>query len=351
VSAASRKPTIRDVAQEAGVAISTVSKYLTGRPYVAEQTGTRIQSASEHLDFQPNGLGRALATGRSKVVGVVIASLSNPFYLELVEAADREAGKDGFSIFLASTDRDPARERQVIAAMLDKGVDGLVLAHVASTDRQLLRAAMRGKHYVLASRHFEDSDDDYVVIDGAKGSRIAVDHLVGLGHRRIACVTGPASIVQFRWRRDGFLDGLAAHRLRADPELLVEAHTGNWLEIGREAADRLLGLPPERRPTAVHTANDLVALGLLDRARELGARIPDELSVVGFDNVLFGGLAPVPLTTVDGRIHEIGTRATRMLLDRIDGRSGPEPAQVVLEPSLVLRGSTVPPPPTTPGGN
>src|SRR3954462_14678423 len=177
----SKNPTIHDVAREAGVAISTVSKYLTGRPYVSEATKARIQAAIEQLDFQPSGLGRALATGRSKVVGVVIASLSNPFYLELVEAADIEAGSEGFSIFLASTDRDPARERQVIGAMLDKGVDGLVLAHVASTDRTLLKQAMRGTNYVLASRHFEDSDDDFVVVDGACGSRLAVDHLAGLG--------------------------------------------------------------------------------------------------------------------------------------------------------------------------
>jgi LacI family transcriptional regulator len=345
----SKKPTIRDVAHEAGVAISTVSKYLTGRPYVSEETRGRIQSAIERLEFQPNGLGRALATGRSKVIGVVIASVTNPFYNELVEAADREAAKAGFSIFLASTDRDPARERQVMAAMLNKGVDGLVLAHVASTDQHMLRQGMRGKNYVLASRHFADSDDDYVVIDGARGSRLAVDHLAGLGHRRIAFVSGPVSVIQFRWRRDGFVHALRAHGLEADPELLIESHTDKWLELGRNAADRLLALPAGRRPTAVHTANDLVALGLLDRARELGVRLPDELSVVGFDNVLFGAIGPVPLTTVDSRIQEIGTRATRVLLDRIDGRHDPEPAQVVLEPSLMVRGSTAAPQPTKTG--
>jgi LacI family transcriptional regulator len=340
----SKKPTIHDVAREAGVAISTVSKYLTGRPYVSESTKARIQAAIEQLDFQPSGLGRALATGRSKVVGVVIASLSNPFYLELVEAADHEAGRAGFSIFLASTDRDPARERQVIGAMLDKGVDGLVLAHVASTDRELLRRAMRGKHYVLASRHFEDSDDDFVVVDGALGSRLAVDHLASLGHRRIAFVSGPVSVSQFRWRRDGFVAGLRAHGFEPDPELLIEAQTTKWLEFGRDTLDRFLELPADRRPTAIHTANDLLALGVLDRARERGLALPDELSVVGFDNVLFGGLAAVPLTTVDSRIQESGARATRVLLDRLDGRSGAEPTQVVLEPSLVVRGSTAPPP-------
>jgi DNA-binding LacI/PurR family transcriptional regulator len=349
MNANAKKPTIRDVAQQAGVGVSTVSKYLTGRPYVSEETGARVQAAIELLDFQPNGLGRALATGRSKVIGVVIASLSNPFYLELVEAADREASRAGFSIFLASTDRDPARERHVMAAMLDKGVDGFLLAHVASTDRRLLQQAMRGKAYVLASRHFEDAADDYVVIDGAKGSRLAVDHLVELGHRRLACVLGPATVRQFRWRRDGFLEGLRAHGLELDPDLLVEAQTRNWLDLGRAAADQLLALGPDRRPTAVHTANDLVALGILQRARELGVRVPDELSVVGFDNVLFGGLALVPLTTVDSRIEEVGARATRVLLDRIDGRAGTQPTRVVLEPSLVVRGSTAPPPSTTSG--
>ena len=344
MSPAAKKPTIRDVAQEAGVAVSPVSKYLTGRPYVSDETRARIQAAIERLDFQPNGLGRALATGRSKVIGVVIASLTNPFYLQLVEAADHEASKAGFNIFLASTDRDPARERDVLAAMLDKGVDGFVLAHVASSDRALLRQAMRGRVCVFASRHFEDSEDDYVVIDGARGSVLAVDHLVALGHRRIAYVAGPSSVVQFRWRRGAFLDGLRAHGLDFDDEFLVEAYGSDWLQLGRDAADRLVALPPGPRPTAVHTANDLVAMGLLQRARELGVRLPDELSVVGFDNVLFGGLGPVPLTTVDGRIQEIGAEATRLVLDRIDGRAGAQPAQLVLEPSLLVRGSTAPAP-------
>jgi len=349
MSTDTKNPTIRDVAQQAGVGVSTVSKYLTGRPYVSKETAARIQAAIQQLDFQPNGLGRALATGRSKVIGVVIASLSNPFYLELVEAVDREASRAGFSIFLASTDRDPARERAVMTAMLDKGVEGLVLAHVASTDSQLLHQAMRGKSFVLASRHFEHSSDDFVVIDGARGSRLAVDHLVGLGHRRIACLSGPVSVGQFRWRRDGFLEGLRAHGLEPDQDLLIEAHTGNWVDLGRDAADRLLALPPDRRPTAVHTTNDLLALGVLQRSRELGVRLPEELSVVGFDNVLFGGLALVPLTTIDSRIQEIGARATRIVLDRIDGRAGGEPTQVVLEPSLVVRESTAPAPQTDRG--
>ena len=335
------KPTIRDVAHEAGVAVSTVSKYLTGRPYVSQSTAARIQAAVDRLGFQPDGLGRALATGQTKVIGVIVASLSNPFYTELVEEVDREAAKAGFSILLAATERDPSRERQVMEAMLQKGVDGLVFAHVAATDGDALRRAAAGKAIVFASRHFEASDDEYVVIDGAKGGRLAAEHLVELGHRRIGLVSGPLSVTQFRWRLAGFLGVLREHGLEAPSWLLEAPGPGrDWLNVGRQAVEELLKLPDARRPTAVHTANDLLAFGLLDRARERGLEVPGDLSVVGFDNVAFGAIAAVPLTTIDSRISEIAGRATRLLLARLDGRAAESDTQQVLEPSLVVRAST-----------
>jgi LacI family transcriptional regulator len=338
-----RRVTIRDVAAAAGVSPSTVSKYLTGRPYVAEETRRRVQAAIDALDFRPDGRARALATGNTKVIGVVIASLANPFYVELVEAIDREARTAGFSIFLATTDRDAARESDVLAAMLQKGVDGLILAHVAATDRELLRRAMRGKAFVLASRHFEATDDDYVIVDGAAGSRLAVEHLAALGHRRIGFIAGPSSVIQFRWRRDGFVAALAECGIELDDDWIVEAPGSSWLGAGHQALDRLLELPADRRPTAIHTANDLLALGVLQRAAELGMNVPEDLSIVGFDNIAFGAISVVPLTTIDARIGEIGTQATRLLIERLTSSSRTRPQQRVLAPSLVVRGSTAPP--------
>jgi acyl-CoA reductase-like NAD-dependent aldehyde dehydrogenase/DNA-binding LacI/PurR family transcriptional regulator len=347
-----RRATIRDVAAAAGVSPGTVSKHLTGRPYVSEAMRDRVQRAIDELDFRPDGMARALATGRSKVLGVVVASLANPFYTELVEAIDREATAAGYSLFLATTDRDPVRQREVVAAMLEKGVDGLVLAHVAASDREALRDALRGKAHVLASRHFEGSDDDYVVIDGAAGSRLAAEHLAALGHRRIGYVSGPPAVVQFRARREGFLAALGELGVDVDPGRVVDAPGSSWLGAGHEALDRLLLLPADRRPTAIHTANDLLALGVLQRATARGLRIPGDLSVVGFDNIAFGAISIVPLTTVDARIGDIGAGAARILIQRLAAGAQPgarTPVQHVLAPSLVVRGSTAPPPHPTPG--
>jgi DNA-binding LacI/PurR family transcriptional regulator len=337
-----RQLTIRDVARAAGVAPGTVSKVLTGRPHVSEKTRERVRRVIEKLGYEPDGRAQALATGRTKVIGVVVASLANPFYTELVEAIDHEATSAGFSIFLASTDREPDRERQVLAAMVQRGVDGFVLAHVATPERDMLRSVLRGRTFVLASRHFPGVDDEYVVIDGGAGSRLAVEHLIALGHRRIGLITGSSSVAQFAWRRQGYEAALRDAGIEPNPAWVAEAPGSNWLRAGHVALDRLLELPAGERPTAVHTVNDMIGLGVLQRAHQRGLEVPRDLSVVGFDNIAYCELSVVPLTTVDGRIGEVGARATAALLARIAG-TATDPVREVLEPALVVRGSTAPP--------
>lgn len=335
-------PTIRDVAAMAGVSVSSVSKYLTGRPYVSQATGLRIRDAVDRLEFRPNGLARGLATRRTDVLGVVVPSLGNPFYTELVRAIDAGCSDAGFHIFLASTDRDPDRERDLIQVMLQKEVDGLVLAHVAMSDAELVRVVADRKQVVFASRHLPELDADFVVIDGVAGSALAVEHLAGLGHERIALICGPTSVVQFAQRREGYLAALGRLGLPTPAHLLIEGTSR--VETGHRGMDLLLELPPGDRPTAIHTGNDLIALGVLQRAHERGISVPRELSVVGFDDIAFAQLAQVPLTTVDSRIDDMGRRAVGMLIDRLRGGAADAPArQVVLDPRLVVRESTAAP--------
>jgi DNA-binding LacI/PurR family transcriptional regulator len=330
--------TIGDVAALAGVSKSTVSKHLTGRPYVSPATAARIEAAIRELDFHPNPLARGLASGtESGLIGVVVASIANPFYTDLIQAIDLEARRVRYNLILGQADRDPPRERDVVQALQEHGVGGMILASAYLTDEEVVRLRQTGVKFVLASRYLEEPRTDYVTVDSMKGARLAVDYLIDLGHSRIAHLAGPESVLPFRDRKSGYLKAMKEADLPIDRDLVVPGTIG--FEFGRRGLARLLELPRKRRPTAVFACTDFAAMGVLEEAQSRGIAVPEDLSVVGFDNVAFGAIVRVPLTTVDSRIDEVGRRAVQMLTDRIAGR-GPETArQDVLEPRLVIRGS------------
>lgn len=337
-----RAVTIRDVAQRAGVSKSTVSKLLTGTPYVSAPARSAIESAIEELGYEPNSAARSLTTGRTGFVGVVVASVLNPFYTQLVHAIDEEAARLGYAIMLASADRDPDREQRIVQGLAQRGVDGLLFASTYAADREVIALQGGGTPFVLASRHLTDVDVDYVIVDSFRGARMAVDHLLELGHRRIGHIGGPGRVLQMRERRAGHVAALADAGIAADDDLLVQS-TQTSMEAGRAGLARLLDLPARRRPTAVFTATDFLAMGVLLEARARGVGVPGDLSLVGFDNVYVGELADPPLTTIDSRITELGRRATRLLVDRITRTGDPAPRHDVLQPDLVVRASTAPP--------
>jgi LacI family transcriptional regulator len=331
--------TIKNVAQQAGVSKATVSKYLTGRPYVSQETAARIQAAIDDLNFKPNGLARSLVTRRTDMLGVVVANIGNPFYTDLVQAIDAEARSLGFNIILAQTDRDPSRERDLVQAMQQKGVDGLIFASVHMDDVEVVRLKRSGVNLVLASRYLTDADIDSVTVDSVKGAWLVVDYLINLGHRRIAHLAGPESVLPIRDRKEGYLAALREANVPSDKDLIVHGSTG--FDAGRAGLSRLLELPRDRRPTAIFTCNDLVALGVLEEARNRGLEIPEDLSVAGFDNISFGAISRVPLTTIDSSIGELGRRAVRMLAERLDAKDKALPPRYeVLQPHLLVRGST-----------
>lgn len=336
-----RAATIRDVAERAGVSKSTVSKFLTGTPYVSEPARAAIQQAIDALGYEPSSVARSLTTGRTGFMGVVVASVLNPFYTELVHAIDEEAANLGYAIMLASADRDPDREQRIVRGLAQRGVDGLIFASTYAADREVIALKGGGTPFVLASRHLTDVDVDYVIVDSFRGARLAVQHLLDLGHERIAHIGGPSRVLQMRERRSGYLAALADAAASPAEEHLVERDRTS-LDAGRGALAQLLELPPRRRPTAIFAATDFLALGVLAEARERGVRVPEDLSLVGFDDVYLGALAHTPLTTVDSQITELGRRATRLLVDRIDRTGDPAPRHDVLEPSLVVRESTAP---------
>ncbi len=325
------RATIRDVAARAGVNPSTVSRVLNEQPafQVSEDVRRRILAASQSLGYEPSRFARALRTRRSYMLGLAVPNVSDPFFARMFRGAAQEAEREGYVLVLTD---EGGLERWARHA---SEMDGLLIATARRADPFLGQVSAHGTPFVLVNRRSDEGPYATVRSDDVAGSRQAVDHLVALGHRRIAHLAGNADFSTAYDRHEGYLEGMAAHGLSVDTAWVQLG--GFTSEEGARAADDLFALPPERRPTAVVAVNDLTAVGLLERAYELGVRAPEELSIVGFDDVLLARYCRPALTTVVVAAEEIGRRAVRRLLDRdLDG-------ETVLPVSLEVRASTAPP--------
>jgi DNA-binding LacI/PurR family transcriptional regulator len=333
--------TINDVAREAGVSKATVSKFLNGAPYVAEETRRRIAAAIERLQFEPNRVAQGLSRRRSHCIGVIVANIGNPFYAELIRGvAEATAAKD-YTLLLASTDGEPKKERPIVQAMRQQQVDGIVFASVRMADREVTKLARDGTQVILASRNLKDADVDYVVFDSFRGAGMAVDHLLAHGHKRVAFVGGPLSIVNFQERLAGYHDALHRAGIEPDPRLCISTELLD-VDSGYAAGRDLIALADP--PTAVFAATDNLAFGVLKACHQAGWPVPERLAIIGFDNVPFGEISLVPLTSVDGHGFVIGQHAARLLIDRIVAADAkpPKPAQriaMIIEPRLCVRRS------------
>ncbi len=327
--------TIDAVARRAGVSKTTVSKHLNGVPYVSESAAARISEAIAALDFRPNPLARSLVTNRTGSLAVVIPSITNPFYPDLVAAIDDEASKRGYDLLLVSTGGDAAREAALAHELRRKRVDGILFASARVDSAELNRLVERGDKIVMVSRHVEGVAADYVAPDNHAGAIMATEHLIRLGHRAIGYLGGPTAVVAFRERLLGYRHAMASHGLPIDPRWVVLTESG--ADAGFRGA---LGLFHVReRPTALFVGSDVMALGVLEAAQQVGWAIPDDLALVSFDNIAFARVAAVPLTTVDGRTAELGRIAVQLLLDRIESQGAGPVQQITLPPALIVRRS------------
>jgi DNA-binding LacI/PurR family transcriptional regulator len=338
-----RVATIQDVAREARVSKGTVSKYLSGRPYVAKSTGQRIAAAIRALDYQPSALAQSLSRRRSHTIGVIVPNLRNPFYPELITGIEDTVDDGGYTLLLATTDADAERESRIVRTMQQRRVDGVVMAAARARDPEVQRLRASGTNLVLAGRGLPDADVDAVVLDNRAGAGMAVRHLLEHGHRRIAHLGGPQDIIPFRHRLEGYSDALAQAAIVLDQA--VVAMVGADPRAAEVAALLEAMMELDEPPTAVFTANDNIAMGVLSACQQRGWRVPDQLAIVGFDNVWIDNLFAVPLTSVDGRAADIGREASGLLTRRIEERLGSpdeppaDPVQIVLQPELVTRQS------------
>jgi LacI family transcriptional regulator len=327
--------TIADVATHAGVSKTTVSHVISGNRPVSTETRSRVEDAIEELGYRPDGVARSLRTRRTHVVALIIPDITNPFYPVLSRGLEGALAEAGYRTFICSSDGDPERELDFLAEVCDRRVDGIVLDsfHVSVDD---VTAITRDDVPVvwIGGEARAHPGVDSVRPDDEEGAFEATSHLVERGHRAIAMVDGPqgSGIA----RRNGYLRALAAAGIKPTADHRVRS---DWTRAGGAAALREV-LQADPRPTAAFCSNDRSAIGVLDAAHELGLRLPDELAVVGFDDIEEAAMTTPPLTTVRNPAFESGEAAGRLLGERMSGTYRGPAREVRLPATLVVRASS-----------
>jgi len=333
--------TLRDVARRASVHPGTVSRALNveTRGLVNEETAQRVIAAAEELGYRPNPIARGLKTNRSYTIGVLIPDLTNPLFPPIVRGIEDRLGQAGYTSLIANTENDPERERLDVMALRARQVDGFITA-TARLDHELLaEMAATGESVVLVNRSTADGSLDAVTADDRQGMRLAVEHIAALGHRRIAHLGGPQELSTGSQRYHGFLDAMRSLGLEVDDELVRFGRTFTEDEGARACRE----LVATGRPfTAILAGNDLMALGCYDVMAEQGLRCPQDVSVIGFNDMRFADRFDPPLTTIRLPHYAIGEGAADLLLGRLRD-PGAEPHQMLLPTKLAVRASTAPP--------
>jgi LacI family transcriptional regulator len=334
-----RSPRLKDVAEAAGVHISTASRALNERTaaLLNPQTLERVRETADGLGYRVNGMARALKTRRSLSVGMVVPDITNPFFPPAVRGAEDVLDRAGYSLLLSSTDNDPGKARRQVAAMLEGQVGGLLLAMALRDDPLVNELRADGTPIVLVNRTIDRGGVSAVVPDDFHGALEAVEHLYSLGHRRLAFVGGPLANSNGARRRSSFDQAVQQLGL---PEVAALEAAAFDDEAGYTAAQALLAEHP--RITGVVAGNDLLAMGIIAAAAELGRNCPADISVVGFNDMLLAGRLQPPLTTIRIPQYDVGARAAELLLALVDN-PGRRPETVLISGDLIVRGSTAPP--------
>jgi LacI family transcriptional regulator len=333
--------TIRDVARLAEVHPGTVSRALNEqtRALVNQETAARVLRAADELGYRPNSIARGLKTNRSYTVGVMIPDLTNPLFPPIVRGIEDRLSPAGYTSLIVNTDNDPGRERSLMEAMLARQVDGLIAATARLDTEALVEAAVGGMPVVLVNRSFEDGSVAAVTVDDRQGILLAVEHVAQLGHTRIGHVAGPQNVSTGHRRYLGFLAAMQASGLEAPAERIRFSEAFTETEGARACAGVLAHTP---RITAIVAANDRLAMGCYDTLAAAGLRCPQDVSVVGFNDMPFIDRLRPPLTSVRVPQREIGAAAADLLLAQLADRAEP-PREMLLAPALVVRASTARP--------
>jgi len=333
-----RTPSVKDVAAAAGVSLGTVSNVMNRPEVVSSRTRERVERAMAELGFVRNESARQLRAGTSRTLAYVMLDGTNPFFHDVAQGIEIAAEDADLSLFICNSNSRSVREELHLDRLLQQRVQGILITPVDPSASHLGELVRRGVPLVIVDRVREGDGCCSVAVDDVLGGRIAIEHLVEQGHRRVAFIGGPESIGQVRERLQGAREIWSELGLAADDLVYLPTEALTVAE-GRSAGERLAGLPVRRRPTAAFCANDLLALGLLQQSIGSGLRVPDDLAIVGFDDIEFAAAAAVPLTSVRQPRQELGRAAAQLVLDEATNPDHRH-QQLLFEPELVARAST-----------
>ncbi|HEY63428.1 MAG TPA: LacI family transcriptional regulator [Caldilineae bacterium] len=333
-------PTIRDVAERAGVAPITVSRVINNSGYVSEETRARVEAAIAELQYVPNSLARSLRFKRTDTLALVLTDITNPFWTTVARGVEDAASSQGFNVILCNTDESEGKQEKYLNVLLQKRVDGFLLVPARSTPEPIWQIQSQGVPVVVLDRRIPDAQVDIVRGDSEGGAYELTRLLISMGHRRIAMLSGPAEVSTAADRVAGYRRALREAGLPKDLEL---AYYGEYTqEGGYRLAQRALAASPP--PTALFAANNFIAIGALRALREAGLRVPDDVSLVSFDEIPPAFAIDPFLTVVCQPAYEMGQEATKLLLSRLSEEESGEPREIVLPVKVIVRKSCGPAP-------
>jgi len=331
----SRPPTVADVARRARVSPATVSRVLNQYAHVRPEVRARVQRAMQGLGYRPDAVARSLARRETRTLGLVVADITNPFYAETARAVLETAKANGYHVILCNTDNQPRVQEEYVEVLRQRRVDGIIFGSVFLDDPVV--EALVGADYpcLMYNRRLRSRRGNFIVLDNVRASRDLTRHLVALGHRRIGFVSGLPNISTAAERLRGYREALREIGLSPEADLIRPGA----FQAGTAQAAALDLLKSRGRPTAIVASNDLMALGVIRAASDLGVRIPEDLAVVGFDDIEIADHPRVQLTTMAQQKADMGRLAALGILEVIHGRAGhaDAPVQQILAPTLVIR--------------
>jgi len=330
---------MKDIARDLGVSVVTISKVLRNHPDVGDETRERVLARVKELDYRPNLAARSLVTGRTYLVGLVVPDLLHPFFAEIAKSISEALRACGYYLIVSSSEEDPDLEEQEIDQLLARRLDTLIVATCRPTVDLFFRIERQRTPYVLIDRTLPGLSANFVGVDDEAVGMLATKHLINVGCKRIAHIRGPETSPAIR-RLEGYKRALAQAGLKIKDDYVISEHKGDveTKQRGAEAMRRLLQL--EERPDGVFCFNDPLAMGAMNYALDHGFRIPEDIAVIGCGNLHYDDSLRVPLSSIDQHSRRIGAEAARIALGILDSKVPPPPESVVLQPELIIRGST-----------
>lgn len=328
--------TMKDVAQRAGVSVATVSHVINNTRFVSDPLRQRVERAMEELDYQPDAVARSLRRRETHTIGLIVPDNSNPFFAEVARGIEDRGFELGYSVILCNSDSKVQKELEYLNVLTSKRVDGIVFIAATARSQHVESLVNSGIPVVIVDRKMPSVRADAVLVDNFHGGYEATRHLLDLGHRRIGCIAGPSDLTPSADRVAGYRMALEEFGVDPDDDLVVRGDY--YASSGERAVWRFLEL--DRPPTAIFACNDLMAIAAMKTLVDNGLRVPQDVAVVGFDDIALASYVNPPLTTVAQPKYEMGTITVDVLLQRVKGEGPEERQEILLECQLVVREST-----------